>query len=153
MCGICGQYNFKSREPVFSDRLRVMNETLRHRGPNDEGYYLDGPVGLAMRRLSIIDVVGGKQPIHNEDQTLWIVFNGEIFNYSELRHNLEKKGHRFSTASDTETIIHLYEDYGESCVDYLRGDVCLCSLGYSASKPFSGKGPDRDQTIIFFYCE
>ncbi|MFH0788943.1 MAG: asparagine synthase (glutamine-hydrolyzing) [Pseudomonadota bacterium] len=121
MCGICGQYNFKSREPVFSDRLRVMNETLRHRGPNDEGYYIDGPVGLSMRRLSIIDVIGGKQPIHNEDQTLWIVFNGEIFNYSELRHNLEKKGHRFSTASDTETIIHLYEDYGESCVDYLRG--------------------------------
>ena len=121
MCGICGQYNFKAREPVYWDRLRIMNETLRHRGPNDEGYHLDGPVGLAMRRLSIIDVAGGKQPIHNEDQTLWIVFNGEIFNYRELRHNLEKKGHRFYTATDTETIIHLYEDYGESCLNYLRG--------------------------------
>jgi asparagine synthase (glutamine-hydrolysing) len=121
MCGICGQYNFRSNEPVNADAICRMNETLRHRGPDDEGYFVHKRVGLAMRRLSIIDLAGGKQPIHNEDKTLWIVFNGEIFNYPQLRMSLENKGHRFYTASDTETILHLYEDHGEKCVDHLRG--------------------------------
>jgi asparagine synthase (glutamine-hydrolysing) len=121
MCGICGQYNFSSNEPVNVGSLRKMNDTLRHRGPNDEGYYLRGQVGLAMRRLSIIDLAGGKQPIHNELKDIWIVLNGEIFNYPDLRGLLAKKGHRFYTASDTETIVHLYEEYGEDCVQHLRG--------------------------------
>ncbi|OPY91672.1 MAG: Asparagine synthetase (glutamine-hydrolyzing) 1 [Syntrophus sp. PtaU1.Bin208] len=121
MCGICGIYNYGSHEPVVIDCLQTMNDTLRHRGPNDEGRHIDGDLGLAMRRLSIIDIGGGKQPIHNEDRTIWIVFNGEIFNYPELKRNLEGKGHTFYTQSDTETIVHLYEQYGDDCVNFLRG--------------------------------
>ncbi len=121
MCGICGIFNYGSHEPVRADLLQAMNDTLRHRGPNDEGRHIDGELGLAMRRLSIIDIGGGKQPIHNEDRTIWIVFNGEIFNYPELNKNLEQKGHTFYTHSDTETIVHLYEEYGDDCVNYLRG--------------------------------
>src|SRR6185436_12994900 len=92
-----------------------------HRGPDDEGIYVDGPVGLGMRRLSIIDIAGGHQPISNEDGTVWVVFNGEIYNYRELRPNLEARGHRFATNSDTETIVHLYEEYGPDFVHHLRG--------------------------------
>ena len=121
MCGICGRFNFGSGKPVDEKRLREMNDTLRHRGPNDEGYYLENDMGLAMRRLSIIDLSGGKQPIHNEDGSLWTVFNGEIFNYRELKSFLEKKGHCFYTSSDTETIVHLYEEYGDDFVHHLRG--------------------------------
>jgi asparagine synthase (glutamine-hydrolysing) len=98
-----------------------MNETLKHRGPNDHGSFIKDHIGLAMRRLSIIDLESGKQPIHNEDRSIWIVFNGEIYNYMELRLFLEKKGHVFYTRSDTETIVHLYEEFGEECVSYLRG--------------------------------
>lgn len=98
-----------------------MNYTLFHRGPDDEGYYIDNDLGMAMRRLSIIDIGGGKQPIHNENKTVWIVFNGEIFNYAQLKSSMIKKGHRFYTNSDTETIIHLYEEYGDNCVNHLRG--------------------------------
>ncbi len=121
MCGICGIFNYGSHEPVGTGLLQAMNDTLRHRGPNDEGRYIDGDLGLAMRRLSIIDIGGGKQPIHNEDRTIWIVFNGEIFNYPELKRNLEGEGHTFYTQSDTETIVHLYEQHGDDCVNFLRG--------------------------------
>ena len=98
-----------------------MCAAIRHRGPDDEGFYFDGPVGLGMRRLSIIDVKGGQQPIHNADRTAWIVFNGEIYNYLELREKLEKLGHTFYTNSDTEAIIHAYDRYGSDCPKHLRG--------------------------------
>lgn len=98
-----------------------MCQTIVHRGPDDEGVYAIGPVGMGMRRLSIIDLAGGKQPIHNEDQTVWVVFNGEIYNFPELRHELEGRGHRFYTHSDTEVIVHLYEEMGADCVKKLRG--------------------------------
>ena len=98
-----------------------MNDRIVHRGPDDEGFFLDGSVGLAMRRLSIIDVKTGHQPIANEDENLWIVYNGELYNHEELRKDLESRGHRYRTKSDTETIIHLYEEYGPDCVKYLRG--------------------------------
>src|SRR5256885_13700046 len=98
-----------------------MAETIRHRGPDDDGFYRSSGVGFGFRRLSIIDVGGGHQPISNEDGTVWIVFNGEIYNYQELRRDLQKRGHTFRTASDTETIVHLYEDLGPRCVDRLRG--------------------------------
>src|SRR5499427_890623 len=98
-----------------------MCQTIVHRGPDDEGVYVRGPVGLGMRRLSIIDLSGGKQPIHNEDETIWIVFNGEIYNFPELRRELEARGHRFYTHSDTEVIVHLYEESGADCVKKLRG--------------------------------
>lgn len=98
-----------------------MCNAIRHRGPDDDGFYINGPVGLAMRRLAIIDVKGGQQPIHNQDRTAWIVFNGEIYNYRELRAELEKLGHAFYTNSDTEAIVHAYDRYGADCPKYLRG--------------------------------
>jgi asparagine synthase (glutamine-hydrolysing) len=94
---------------------------MAHRGPDDEGVYIGDGVAIGMRRLSIIDLGNGSQPISNEDGTVWIVFNGEIYNYQELRRDLQKRGHTFRTASDTETIVHLYEDLGPRCVDRLRG--------------------------------
>lgn len=106
---------------VDQSRLEAMNRALTHRGPDEGGSYCNGSVGLAMRRLSIIDVKGGRQPVHNEDKSIWAVFNGEIYNYRELRESLEKVGHRFYTQSDTETLVHLYEEYGEEGVSRLRG--------------------------------
>jgi len=98
-----------------------MADTIAHRGPDDEGYYVSGPVGLGFRRLSIIDLATGHQPISNEDGTIWIVFNGEIYNYQDLRTFLQGKGHIFKTQTDTEVIVHLYEEFGEDCVEKLRG--------------------------------
>lgn len=120
MCGIVGIVETTGL-PVDRSRLAAMNAALQHRGPDEDGFYCNGSVGLAMRRLSIIDVKGGQQPIHNEDKTIWAVFNGEIYNYVELRKSLEKAGHQFYTHSDTETLVHLYEEYGEEGVTRLRG--------------------------------
>jgi asparagine synthase (glutamine-hydrolysing) len=120
MCGIAGIVA-PNGEVVGRPTLEAMTASLRHRGPDDDGYYVSGRVGLGMRRLSIIDVKGGRQPIHNEDKTLWAVFNGEIYNYRELRGTLEAAGHRFYTDSDTETIVHLHEEYGDGAVARLRG--------------------------------
>jgi asparagine synthase (glutamine-hydrolysing) len=121
MCGICGVINIKSGRPVERDCLEAMTRTMIHRGPDDEGYYLGAGVGLGHRRLSILDLVSGRQPLTNEDGSLAIVFNGEIYNWRELRRNLEAKGHQFRTLSDTEVIIHAYEEYGEAWVEQLNG--------------------------------
>src|SRR3712207_404981 len=110
MCGICGILRPDGR-PVDRDVLSDMNSTLCHRGPDSEGIHTDGQVGLAMRRLSIIDLEGGHQPIYNEDRTIAVVQNGEIYNYRELREELIGRGHRFETGSDTEVMVHLYEDH------------------------------------------
>jgi asparagine synthase (glutamine-hydrolysing) len=119
MCGICG---FFGESVALSDEaLERMNKTLVRRGPDEGGRFRDCGVGLAMRRLSIIDLAGGRQPIRNEDATVWVVFNGEIYNYRELRAGLLQRGHRFETHSDTEVIVHLYEEHGERLVDHLRG--------------------------------
>ena len=120
MCGIVG---FVNNGTVAADRgiLERMNCAIVHRGPDDDGFYVNACTGLGMRRLSIIDVAGGHQPIHNADRTKWIVFNGEIYNYQELRADLEKRGHSFYTNSDTEAIVHLYSECGEECVQHLRG--------------------------------
>lgn len=121
MCGICGVVS-RHDEPAVSEwQLRHMNDTMIHRGPDDGGHYLDDRAGLAMRRLSIIDLSSGHQPIANEDQTVWIVFNGEIYNYQDIRRDLEPKGHTFVTQSDTEAIVHAYEAYGDECVNHLNG--------------------------------
>ncbi|HEY0050976.1 MAG TPA: asparagine synthase (glutamine-hydrolyzing) [Pyrinomonadaceae bacterium] len=120
MCGIVGIVNQISR-PVEREILEKMNRAIRHRGPDEDGFYLNENVGLAMRRLSIIDLAGGQQPIHNPSKTAWIVFNGEIYNFQELRAELEKRGHRFYTNSDTEIILHLYDEHGADCVTHLRG--------------------------------
>jgi asparagine synthase (glutamine-hydrolysing) len=121
MCGICGIFLLNNENLEDRDLLERMNRTMTHRGPDDEGYYSSGPVGLAMRRLSIIDLQSGHQPISNEDKSLWVVFNGEIYNYPELRDELIAKGHVFRTKSDTEVIVHLYEELGEDCVTRLNG--------------------------------
>jgi asparagine synthase (glutamine-hydrolysing) len=120
MCGIAGIVCGPS-DAVRAEEVRRMCQTIVHRGPDDEGVYVRGPAGLGMRRLSIIDVLGGRQPIHNEDRTIWVVFNGEIYNFPELRAGLEQKGHKFYTHTDTEVIVHLYEDLGAECVKKLRG--------------------------------
>lgn len=120
MCGILGIYN-SDRRPVDPVLLAQMNATMSHRGPDGDGFHLEPGVGLAHRRLSIIDLGGGKQPLSNEDHTIWITFNGEIYNFKELRQTLELYGHRFRTDSDTEVIVHAYEQYGEACVEQLRG--------------------------------
>ena len=121
MCGICGILDFERRRPVEREALCAMNAKIVHRGPDDEGFYISGSVGLAMRRLSIIDLHSGHQPITNEDRTIWLVYNGEIYNHHELRELLLTQGHRFETHSDTEVIVHLYEQYGRECVCRLRG--------------------------------
>jgi asparagine synthase (glutamine-hydrolysing) len=121
MCGIAGIVGPPGTVDIDPKKIRRMCHALVHRGPDDEGVYVHGPVGLGMRRLSIIDVVGGHQPIHNEDRSIWIVFNGEIYNFPELREQLIKRGHQFYTDSDTEVIVHVYEDTGADCVRYLRG--------------------------------
>lgn len=121
MCGICGIYHFEDALPVNWEVVRAMCQTLTHRGPDDEGIYINGSIGLGMRRLSIIDLGGGHQPIANENRTVWTVFNGEVYNYRELRGFLEKRGHLFSTNSDTECIVHLYEEFGNEFVNHLRG--------------------------------
>ncbi len=121
MCGICGVTYFDRGRPVTEPLVRRMCDVIRHRGPDDQGQFVRGNVGLGMRRLSIIDLVTGRQPIANEDDSTWIVFNGEIYNHLELRRDLEKKGHRFKTKSDTEAILHAYEEYGEACPTKLNG--------------------------------
>ena len=125
MCGIAG---FADRLPEQAGRkdadfalVHRMCEVIRHRGPDDEGIHVESGVGLGMRRLSIIDLSTGHQPIHNEDESVWLVFNGEIYNYRDLRRDLEQHGHRFYTSSDTETIVHAYEQWGEDCFARLRG--------------------------------
>lgn len=120
MCGIAGIRDFED-DPVADADLGAMCAAMVHRGPDDEGHYLGSGVGLAMRRLSIIDLAGGRQPIANEDRTVWAILNGEIYNYRQLRAELEQRGHTFATASDTEVIVHLYEEHGKRFVEKLRG--------------------------------
>ena len=120
MCGIVGIVR-NDGKPVDEQLLARMNDAIRHRGPDEDGFYVNGSVGLAMRRLAIIDLKSGQQPIHNRDRSAWIVFNGEIYNYLELREKLEKLGHTFYTNSDTEAIVHAYDQYGVDCPKHLRG--------------------------------
>src|SRR5919198_3271172 len=110
MCGIAGKIHYGGA--VERDLLERMSEVMRHRGPDERGVYVDGGVGLAMQRLAIIDVAGGQQPIFNEDRTIAVVLNGEIYNFEQLRGDLQRRGHRFATRSDTEVLVHLYEEDG-----------------------------------------
>ena len=121
MCGIAGICEYRSMKEVAPELVHKMNETIVHRGPDDEGIYTAPGIGFGFRRLSIIDVQGGHQPISNEDGTIWVMLNGEIYNYLEIRRELEQRGHRFATHSDTESIVHLYEEYGSECFSKLRG--------------------------------
>ena len=125
MCGITGILNLKEPNLISVDVIAKMAGYLRHRGPNESGIYIDDWTGIAQTRLSIIDLAGGTQPIHNEDKTLWIVFNGEIYNYIELKSDLIKSGHKFYTNTDTEIILHLYEEKQENCLHMLNGQFAF----------------------------
>ena len=121
MCGICGQYNFGNLKPVQRPDIEAMTRTLVHRGPDDEGYYVDGPLGFGFRRLSIIDLGGGHQPMSDREESVWVIFNGEIYNFIELRRELEAHGHVFRTKSDTEVIVHGYKQWGDEVLNRLNG--------------------------------
>src|SRR5207247_8593681 len=129
MCGIAGIVRFDPTEIVPEARLVRMRDALRHRAPEDRGVWMAGPVGVAARRLSIIDVAGGHQPMANEDGSVWITYNGELYNHPVLRPQLEARGHRYQTRSDTETMLHLYEEEGERCVEQLRGMFAVAIWG------------------------
>lgn len=121
MCGIAGQFNFQRHEPVERETIVQMARSIAHRGPDDEGFFIAGPIGLGFRRLSIIDLAGGHQPMSNSEGTVWIIFNGEIYNYKELRAELQSKGHQLRTNSDTEVIIHGYKEWGTDVFNHLNG--------------------------------
>lgn len=121
MCGICGRFNFVKEDPVDSATIRRMARSIVHRGPDDEGFYFSGPLGFGFRRLSIIDLAGGHQPMSDPDETVWVIFNGEIYNFKELRAELENRGHQFRTRSDTEVIVHGYKEWGTGVLNRLNG--------------------------------
>ncbi|MCL6600892.1 MAG: asparagine synthase (glutamine-hydrolyzing) [Alicyclobacillus macrosporangiidus] len=140
MCGLCGMIG-KAGQPVDEMVLRRMNDVLVHRGPDDEGYFTHDNVGLGFRRLSIIDIQGGHQPLCNEDQTVWLVFNGEIYNYGPLREALRQRGHRYATHSDGEVIVHLYEERGIECVRELRGMFAFALYDVRSRELFLARDP------------
>jgi asparagine synthase (glutamine-hydrolysing) len=121
MCGICGQFNFSDQTPVLRSDIERMTRSIVHRGPDDEGYFFSGPLGLGFRRLSIIDLGGGHQPMSDQEESVWVVFNGEIYNFPELRRQLEGFGHVFRTNSDTEVIVHGYRQWGQDVLNHLNG--------------------------------
>src|SRR5262245_28870391 len=121
MCGICGIYHYATDAPVPRRLVESMAASMRHRGPDDDGFLVQGPIGLGFRRLSIIDLETGHQPISNEDESRWVILNGEIYNYRDLRLQLDAAGHRFRTRSDTETIVHGHEEWGADVTSRLNG--------------------------------
>ena len=131
MCGIVGRFLYERDSVVQIPDLQRMCDAIAHRGPDDEGIFARGQVGLGMRRLSIIDLTGGHQPMRTDDGALTIVFNGEIYNYREVRRSLESKGVQFRTASDTECILHAYKLYGRECLGHLNGMFAIAIWGRS----------------------
>ena len=151
MCGICGVVLLDQGRSVDREVLSRMNATLRHRGPDDEGLYVDGGVGLGHRRLSIIDLQTGHQPMANEDETVWIVFNGEIYNCLDLRDELESLGHKFATRIDTEVIVHAYEQFGESSVNRLNWIFAFAIWDSANKRLFMAR--DRAGIKPLYYAE
>ncbi len=127
-----------------------MNESLLHRGPDDEGIFVDLGIGLGHRRLSIIDVAGGHQPISNENGTIWVLLNGEIYNYTDLYRELLSRGHRFTTRSDTEAIVHLYEEYGEECFARLRGMFAIAIWDSNARRLLLARDRVGKKPLYYF---
>lgn len=141
MCGICGQFNYLNDEPVDADVIGKMTAAMVHRGPDDSGTYLNGSLGLGFRRLSIIDLDGGHQPMSNQDETVWVVFNGEIYNFPDLKQELEHKGHVFRTNSDTEVIVHGYREWGRNVLDHLNGMFGLAVWDLTARRLMIARDP------------
>jgi asparagine synthase (glutamine-hydrolysing) len=152
VCGIAGIVR-SDGAPVDRELLSRMNEAIRHRGPDEDGFYFSAGVGLAMRRLAIIDLKSGQQPIHNQGSTAWIVFNGEIYNYRELREQLEKLGHRFYTDSDTEAIVHAYDQYGTDCPKYLRGMFAFAIWDERAKSLFLARDRVGKKPLLYAQLE
>jgi asparagine synthase (glutamine-hydrolysing) len=151
MCGIAGYFATDTSQSADAGDLRAMIRQLHHRGPDGTGTFAHGPVGLAHARLSIIDLDTGAQPIHNEDRTVWVVFNGEIFNYVELRRDLERAGHRFYTQSDTEVIVHLYEEHGDAFVQHLNGQFAIALYDKACARLVLAR--DRTGIRPLFYTD
>ena len=151
MCGIVGRLNFSDEERISDQEIRKMLGMIRHRGPDEFGIYLDEHIGLGSARLSIVDLSTGQQPISNEEGTLWIVFNGEIYNYTELRADLEIRGHSFSTRTDTEVVLHLYEEFGPGCLEWLNGQFVIAIWDSKARDLFLAR--DRFGIRPLFYTK
>ncbi|PYU30004.1 MAG: asparagine synthase (glutamine-hydrolyzing) [Acidobacteria bacterium] len=149
MCGICGVFNFDRKREVQRSWLDSMNRQIVHRGPDDDGFFVSENVGLAMRRLSIIDLETGHQPLSNEDGAIWVVYNGEIYNYKDLRSKLLNRGHTFRSNTDTEVIVHLYEEYGRNCVEHLRGMFAFVVWDKGRRRLFAAR--DRLGIKPFYY--
>lgn len=149
MCGISGAIYLDNKRKIETSVLKSMSDTIQHRGPDDEGFYVDNNVGLGFRRLSIIDLNTGHQPLSNNNSSITIVFNGEIYNYLEQRGLLKKKGYKFKTATDTEVILHLYEEYGVSCLQYLRGMFAFAIWDKNKQQLFCAR--DRFGIKPFYY--
>jgi len=152
VCGICGKIYFDTSRRIEESEIRGMTDSIRHRGPDDDGYYVQDNVGLGFRRLSIIDLSTGHQPLTNEDGSIWIIFNGEIYNFQELRDLLINKGHILRTKTDTECIVHLYEEFGSDCVTYLRGMFAFAIWNNKKKELFCA----RDRFGIkpfYYYCD
>lgn len=149
MCGICGQYNFVDSSPVRLDDIKRMTGSLVHRGPDDEGFFLAGPLGLGFRRLSIIDLGGGHQPMSDQQESVWVVFNGEIYNFKELRNELESCGHVFRTKSDTEVIVHGYKEWGDGVLDRLNGMFGLAIWDVSKKRLLLARDPFGIKLVYF----
>jgi asparagine synthase (glutamine-hydrolysing) len=150
MCGIAGIVDYQ--QPVAPDLLGRMLDLIVHRGPDDQGRYERGACHMGMRRLSIIDLGGGHQPIANEDETIWVVFNGEIYNYVELRAELEARGHRFRTRTDTEVLVHAYEEYGDDFPARLNGMFGFAIWDRAPTAPDAGSRPSGDQAALLVLC-
>jgi len=155
MCGICGVVDYRADNNLEEDTLRRMCRKMQHRGPDDEGIYIKNnrlSVGLGHRRLSIIDLsAAGHQPIPNEDNSLWLVLNGEIYNFQKLRQDLEDKGHRFRSNTDAEVVLHLYEDYAEDCLAYLRGMFAFAIWDERQDKLFLARDRVGKKPLIYYY--
>ena len=146
MCGIAGFVHLD--RPAQASLVQAMCDEIRHRGPDDDGVYVDRGCGIGMRRLSIIDLSTGHQPLSNEDGSVWIVFNGEIYNYQELRAGLIAQGHQFRTASDTETLVHLYEQEGIAGLKRLRGMFVFAIWDAGAGPSAAGARPLRQEAAV-----
>lgn len=149
MCGIAGIYALAGQRLPGPQVVDAMCRLIAHRGPDDQGVYVNDRAQIGMRRLSIIDLGGGHQPIHNEDKSIWIVFNGEIYNFKELRKDLESRGHRFYTNSDTECIVHAYEEFGEGCFAKLRGMFAIALVDLRAGKLVLGRDRVGKKPLYF----
>ena len=150
MCAIAGILNISAGEPIDIATVGRMVAIQRHRGPDETGIYVDDRVGLGHARLSIIDLTGGTQPIRNEDGTMWIIYNGQVFNYPELREDLVKKGHTFYTNTDTEVVLHLFEEEGVSCLEKLNGQFAFAIWDLRTRRLFLAR--DRVGILPLHYC-